>query len=49
MEDKLILHKRLNPTEYEVHRYKIDMARNLILTTRDKKFAEKIVDSYNKK
>jgi len=48
MEDKLILLKRINPTEYEIHRYVIDRTRNLILTTTDKKFAEKLVKSYNK-
>jgi hypothetical protein len=45
--DKLVLLKRKSPEEYEIHRGKIEQAKNLILTTRDKEFAEKIVNSYN--
>lgn len=48
MEDKLILLKRQFPTEYEIHRYEINQARNLVLTTTDLEFAQRLVDSYNK-
>ena len=46
--DKLILLNRINPTEYEIHRGEINLTRNLILTTKDKELAERIVNSYNK-
>jgi hypothetical protein len=46
--DKLILLKRINPTEYEIHRGEIRQKRNLILTTTDKEFAERLVNGYNK-
>jgi hypothetical protein len=45
--DILILLKRINPTEYEIHRSKIDRTRNLILTTTDSDFAHKLVNAYN--
>lgn len=48
MEDKLILLKRQHPTEYEIHRFEIRQTKNLILTTNDLEFAQRIVDSYNK-
>lgn len=47
MEDKLILLKRINPTEFEVHRNEIDRTRNLLFTTTDGDFAEKVVNRYN--
>lgn len=47
MPDKLVLLKRKSPEEYEVHRGKIEQTKNLILTTRDKEFAERLVNSYN--
>lgn len=47
MNDKLILLRRINPIEYEIHRYVIDRTRNLVLTTTDEEFAKKIVKSYN--
>jgi len=45
---KLILLKRINPTEYEIHRGEIKQKANLILTTTDKEFAERLVNGYNK-
>lgn len=45
--DKLVLLKRKFPEEYEIHRGKIDQTKNLILTTKDKEFAERLVNSYN--
>lgn len=45
--DKLILLKRINPTEYEIHRYEIRQTKNLILTTTDIDFAHKLVNAYN--
>lgn len=47
IEDKLILLVRKYPTCYEIHRHEILQEKNLILTTSDKEFATKIVDSYN--
>ena len=45
--DTLILLKRINPTEYEIHRGVIDRTKNLILTTTDSDFAHKLVNDYN--
>lgn len=45
--DKLVLLKRKFPVEYEIHRGKIEQTKNLILTTKDRELAEKLVDSYN--
>jgi hypothetical protein len=45
--DILILLKRKYPTQYEIHRGEILQNRNLILTTTDLQFAEKLVKSYN--
>lgn len=45
--DKLILLKRVNPTEYEIHRGEIRQTKNLILTTTDSDFAHKLVNAYN--
>ena len=45
--DKLILLKRINPTEYEIHRCEIRQTKNLILTTTDSDFAHKLVNAYN--
>ena len=47
MNDKLILLERKFPTTYEIHRGEILQLKNLILTTSDKEFAEKLVNSYN--
>lgn len=47
MSDKLILLKRKFPSVYEIHRGEIAQTKNLILTTSDKEFAEKLVNSYN--
>ena len=49
MEDKLILLKRINPIEYEIHKGEIRRAENLILTTKDKDLATKLVNCYNQK
>jgi hypothetical protein len=46
--DILILLKRKYPTEYEIHRGEIVQGRNLVLTTTDLEFAEKLVKNYNK-
>lgn len=46
-QDKLILLKRKNPDIYEIHRGSINVAHNLILTTRDKAFAYRLVAAYN--
>lgn len=48
MKDKLILLKRINPIEYEIHRFEINMTKNLIMTTTDFSLAENIVNGYNK-
>ena len=45
--DILILLKRINPTEYEIHRGTIDRTKNLVLTTTDSDFAHKLVNAYN--
>jgi len=45
--DKLILLKRINPTEFEIHRGEIRQKANLVFTTTDKEFAERLVDGYN--
>jgi len=45
--DKLILLKRINPEEYEIHRGEIRQTRNIIMTTKDKDLAENIVNRYN--
>lgn len=45
--EKLILLKRNNPVEYEIHRGEIRQASNLLLTTKDKAFAERLVNSFN--
>lgn len=45
--DRLVLLKRSNPTEYEIHRGEIAQTKNLVLTTTDKEFAERLVDGYN--
>ncbi len=47
MSDKLILLKRLSPIEYEVHRGRVNQDKNLIITTRDKDFAERLVYGHN--
>jgi hypothetical protein len=47
MEDKLILLKRLHPVSYEVHRFEINQAKNLVLSTTSEHLAKKIVNSYN--
>lgn len=45
--DTLILLERKFPTVYEIHRKEIRRAENLILTTHDKEFAERLVNAYN--
>lgn len=45
--EKLILLKRNRPVEYEIHRGEIKQTQNFILTTKDKTFAEDIVNGYN--
>lgn len=45
--DKLILLERKNPTVYEIHRNKIEQAKNIILSTSDKDLATRIVLAYN--
>lgn len=47
MEDKLILLVRKHPDEYEIHYGEVNMTRNLIMITKNKGLAEKIVRSYN--
>lgn len=45
--DILILLERKSPTIYEIHRGKVEQSKNLILTTKDKEFAERLVNGYN--
>jgi hypothetical protein len=45
--DILILLERKHPTTYEIHRKEIKRAENLVLTTTDKEFAERLVNAYN--
>jgi hypothetical protein len=45
--DILILLERKSPTVYEIHRKEIRRAENLVLTTTDKEFAERLVNGYN--
>ncbi|MEK6829057.1 MAG: hypothetical protein AABY15_02940 [Nanoarchaeota archaeon] len=45
--NKLILLKRKNPVEYEVHKDEISQTKNLLLTTKDFDFAKRLVDGYN--
>jgi len=45
--DMLILLESLNPLLYEVHRGEIRLEKNIVLTTKDKKFAERLVRVYN--
>jgi hypothetical protein len=45
--DILILLERKFPTVYEIHRKEIRRAENLLLTTTDKEFAERLVNAYN--
>jgi hypothetical protein len=45
--DILILLERKYPTIYEIHRFEIKRANNLILSTHDKEFAERLVNAYN--
>lgn len=45
--DKLILLVRKYPLKYEIHRGEINQTKNLILTTKDKEFAEQLVSGYN--
>lgn len=45
--DTLVLLERKFPTIYEIHRGSIKQAKNLILTTNDKEFAERLVSGYN--
>lgn len=45
--DILVLLERKFPTKYEIHRGCIEQAKNLILTTDDKEFAERLVSGYN--
>ena len=47
--DVLILLERKHPTIYEIHRGEIRQTKNLILTTDDKEFAERLVGGYNSK
>jgi predicted nuclease of predicted toxin-antitoxin system len=49
MKTKLILLKRNYPTEYEVHVNEISQTNNLILTTKDKDYAERLVNRFNNK
>jgi hypothetical protein len=46
--DILVLLERKFPTKYEIHRGCIEQTKNLILTTDDKEFAERLVSRYNK-
>ena len=46
--DVLILLERKFPTVYEIHRIEIRRAENLLLTTTDKEFAERLVNAYNR-
>lgn len=45
--EKLILLKRIKPEEYEVHKNEIKQSNNLLFSTKDEKFAKKIVDGFN--
>lgn len=45
--DTLILLERNFPKIYEIHRKEIRRAENLVLTTTDKEFAERLVNAYN--
>ena len=45
--DILILLERKFPTVYEIHRKEIRRAENLVFTTTDKEFAERLVNAYN--
>jgi hypothetical protein len=45
--DILVLLERKFPTSYEIHRGKIEQSKNMILTTTDKEFAERLVNRYN--
>ena len=45
--DILVLLERKFPTVYEIHRKEIRRAENLVLTTTDKEFAERLVNAYN--
>jgi hypothetical protein len=45
--DILILLERKFPTAYKIHRKEIRRAENLLLTTTDKEFAERLVNAYN--
>jgi len=45
--DILVMLERKFPTKYEIHRGSIVQAKNLILTTDDKEFAERLVSGYN--
>lgn len=47
MKTKLILLKRIRPEVYEIHVNKIEQAKNLILSTTNKEFAEQMVVSFN--
>jgi len=47
--DKLILLERKDPIQYEIHRNEINQTQNLVLSTKDKAFAEKLVNTYNGK
>lgn len=49
MEEKLILLENNVKGEivYEVHRNEIHREKNIILTTKDKEFAQRLVDGYN--
>jgi hypothetical protein len=45
--DQLILLVRHHPLTYEIHRSEILQTKNLIMTTTDKDFAERLVNGYN--
>ena len=45
--DILILLERKFPTKYEIHRGSIEQTKNLLLTTDDKEFAQRMVGGYN--
>ncbi len=47
MKTKLILLKRIRPEVYEIHVNKIEQSKNLILSTKNKEFAEQMVVSFN--
>lgn len=48
--DRLILLRRRNPYEWEIHRNEINNTANLLLTftEKDREFAENLVEAYNK-